>query len=71
MKFAITVREIQEKTFIVEADSLSEAKNKMINAPFIDVYDSDEGERQVFASPVAYVGGFATPDQIEDCEHFK
>ena len=69
MKFAIRVEETKGKTFIVEADSLDEAIDKMECAEDIDLSD-EESEREVSCSPYAYVGGFATPEQIENCEHY-
>ena len=70
MKFAIRVEETKEKTYIVEADSLDEAIDIMEWARDIDLSDEISG-REVSYSPYAYVGGFATPEQIENCEHYE
>ena len=68
MKYAIRVEETKGKTFIVDADSLDEAIDKVE----CGVFDLDEepSEQEVFASPFAMENGIATPEQIEDCEVF-
>ncbi len=68
MKYAIRVEETKGKTFIVEADSLDEAIDK-VSCSVIDL-DNEESEQEIFASPFAKVGGIATSDQLEDCEYF-
>lgn len=70
MKYAIRVEETKGKTFIVEADSLDEAIDKLECAEDIDLYDED-CEREVFPSPYAMEDGIATEEQLEDCEYYE
>lgn len=66
MKFAVRVEETKGKTFIVEANDLDEAIDK-VSCSVIDL-DEENSEQEIFASPFAKVGGIATEEQIEDCE---
>lgn len=71
MEFAITVEETKSKTFIVEADSLDEALDTIeYNINMIEL-NGAECERKASPSYYAYVGGFATPEQIATCEHYE
>ena len=69
MKYAIRVEETKGKTFIVEADSLDEAIDKVDSDDFIDLYD-EEVERNTFPSPYAMPGGIATEEQLANCTYF-
>lgn len=66
MKYAIRVEETKGKTFIVEADNLDEAIDK-VSCRVIDL-DDEMSEQEIFASPFAQIDGIATDEQIEDCE---
>ena len=68
-KFAIRVEETRGKTFIVKADNLDEAIDKVKHSNI--VLDDVSGEQDVFASPFAKVTGEATGEQLEDCEYLN
>ena len=70
MKYAIRVEETRGKTFIVEADSLENAIDKVDSAICIDL-DNEDTDREVYASPYATDGGIATEYQLENCEFFE
>lgn len=69
MKYAIRVEETRGKTYIVEAESLDEAIDKMECGVF-DL-DNELSEQEIFPSPFAMSGGIATEQQLEDCEYFE
>ena len=69
MKYAIRVEETKGKTFIVEADNLEEAIDK-VECGVFDL-ENEPSEQKVFASPFALENGIATPEQLEDCEEFN
>lgn len=69
MKYAIRVEETKGKTFIVEADDLDEAIDK-VSCGIFDL-DDEPSEQEIFASPFAMANGIATPEQIEYCEVFE
>ena len=71
MEFAITVEETKSRTFIVEADNLDEAIDTVkCNINIIDLSGGD-CKRKASPSYYAYIGGFATPEQIATCEYYE
>ena len=69
MKYAIRVEETKGKTYIVEADNLDDAINK-IGSSVIDLED-EISYQEIFVSPFANKDGTATKEQLEDCEIFE
>ena len=67
MIFAIRVEETKGKTFLVEADNLDAAIDKVECNHNINL-ENEESEKEVFASPYASAGGIATNEELEDCE---
>ena len=67
MIFAIRVEDTKGKTFLVEADDLDTAIDKVVCNHNIDL-ENEESEREIFSSPYASEGGIATNEELEDCE---
>lgn len=72
MKYAISYTEYLSKTFIVEADSLEEAEDKVWNnRGLIDLDHDDYDDCTVEVSKYAKPGGIATENQLRLCEELE
>ena len=67
--YAITVREISEKTVCVEAEDLDEAIDKVESAYYnveIILEAEDLSEREFIPSPYAGLNGIVNNDELEE-----
>lgn len=73
-KYAITVREVLEKTVCVEAKDLDEAIDKVASAyrrVEIILEPEDLSDRDFIPSPYASENGIITEDMIEDYKDYQ